>query len=112
MPNQLAKLDGVYQALASPARRHVIAELGRGPTTMSALAEPFDMALPSFLQHLQILENRGMITSSKSGRTRTYSLVPHGLVSAEDWLSEQRSVWSSRLDRLDDLLHKLKESES
>lgn len=104
--------DAVFRALADPTRRRVLERLGRGPATVGDLAKPFEMALPSFLQHLRMLETAGLVESEKVGRVRTYRLVPERLKLAEDWLARQRRLWETRLDQLDDLLKTLKESES
>jgi DNA-binding transcriptional ArsR family regulator len=74
---------------------------------VSELAEPFDMALPSFMKHVRVLEDTGLILSSKSGRTRTCTLDRKNLAAAERWFAEQRAVWASRYDNLDNLLEKL-----
>ena len=108
MPNLIRDLDSVFQALAHPTRRAVVERLGRGPAAVSRLAEPFDMALPSFLQHLQVLEGSGLVDSRKDGRVRTYRLTPEPLRVAEGWLGEQRILWEKRLDQLDDYLIRLK----
>ncbi len=105
-------VDQVFRALADPTRRHVLERLSRSPASVSELAEPFEMALPSFLQHLRILEESGLVRSSKTGRVRTYKLSPKRLKAAEDWLSRQRSLWERRLDQLDAYLLELKEKES
>lgn len=97
-------LDGVFQALANPTRRAVVAQLGRGPAPVRELAAPHAMALPSFLQHLRVLEGCGLVRSRKRGRVRTVSLVPERLRKAESWLDQQREIWEQRLDRLDDFL--------
>ena len=107
MPNQ--QLTRVFQALTDPTRRAVLERLTRGPAPVSELAQPFKMALPSFVQHLQVLENCGLVRSNKQGRVRTYSLAPPPLKAAEDWLSAQRAHWERRLDALDDFLKTLKE---
>jgi DNA-binding transcriptional ArsR family regulator len=109
MPNQMAQLNLVFQALADPTRRAVVERLSRGPTAASELARPFKMALPSFLQHLDVLQKCGLVQSRKSGRVRTYELAPNTLKEAEDWLSAQRSLWEQRLDQLDSFLEGLKE---
>jgi DNA-binding transcriptional ArsR family regulator len=75
---------------------------------VTQLAEPFDMALPSFLQHLKVLESSGLVRSEKSGRIRTYQISPEPLKVAEGWMSEQRALWDRRLDRLDRYLEDLK----
>lgn len=104
MPNQSPALDRTFQALADPTRRAVVERLGRGPATVSDLAEPFSMALPSFLQHLNVLEASGLITSRKHGRVRTCELSRQTLAAMEDWLIRQRVMWEERLDRLDETL--------
>jgi DNA-binding transcriptional ArsR family regulator len=108
MPNQGAiGLDRVFQALADPTRRAVVQRLSRGTAPVSELAEPFDMALPSFLQHLKVLEGCGLVSSRKAGRVRTYQLSPQPLQAAEGWIAEQRALWERRLDRLDRYLEDL-----
>lgn len=74
---------------------------------MSELAQPFDMALPSFLQHLEVLEDCGLVRSRKTGRVRTYHLSPAPLKAAEGWMSGQRALWERRLDQLDRYLEEL-----
>ena len=102
-------VDDVFRALADPTRRHVLERLSRAPASVSELAGPFEMALPSFLQHLRILEDSGLVRSHKKGRVRTYELSPKRMKLAEDWLSRQRSLWERRLDQLDAYLVELKE---
>lgn len=104
-------IDGVFRALADPTRRQVLERLSRNPASASELAGPFEMALPSFLEHLKVLEGCGLVHSRKKGRVRTYQLVPKRLRVAEDWLSRQRVLWEQRLDRLDSYLIELKEKE-
>jgi DNA-binding transcriptional ArsR family regulator len=96
-----AGLDPVFHALADPTRRSVVERLGRGPVATSELARPFGMALPSFTQHLGVLERCGLVTSEKRGRVRTYRLVPAPLEMAEGWMVAQRRTWERRLDQLD-----------
>lgn len=104
-------VDAVFHALAHPSRRAVVARLGRGPAAVGELARPFDMALPTFCQHLHVLERAGIVRSRKHGRVRTYELAPARLAEAESWLAEQRKHWEVRLDQLDALLLTLKEKE-
>jgi DNA-binding transcriptional ArsR family regulator len=116
MPSSLATsdappVDNVFRALSDPTRRHVLERLSRSSASVSELAEPFEMALPSFLQHLRILEESGLVKSHKTGRVRTYELSPKRLKLAEDWLSRQRSLWERRLDQLDAYLLNIKEKE-
>lgn len=100
-------IDRVLRALADPTRRRVVERLARGPAAVGELARPFDMALPSFVQHLRILEDCGLVRSSKRGRVRTFQLVPRRLRPVETWLSRQRALWEQRLDQLDQLLDTL-----
>ena len=111
MPEHGTELDQVFQALSDPTRRKVIERLVSSAATTSELAEPFEMALPSFLQHLKVLERAGLVTSSKEGRVRTYRLASSGLEHADGWLADQRRLWEGRLDRLDDFLSTLKEQQ-
>jgi DNA-binding transcriptional ArsR family regulator len=94
-------LDGVFQALGDPTRRAVVERLGRGPASVGVLAAPFKMALPSFLQHLRVLEDCGLVTSRKKGRVRTYRVTHRPMNAAVHWLDRQRSLWERRLDQLD-----------
>ncbi len=109
MPKFSLQLNRVFQALADPTRRSVLERLGGGPAAVSELARPFKMALPSFLQHLDVLEECGLVKSRKAGRVRTYHLAPQPLKNAEDWMAIQRSMWERRLDRLDNYLLQMKE---
>lgn len=102
-------IDEVLRALSDPTRRRVVERLCRGTASAGELAEPFDMALPSFVQHMKILEGSGLVQSTKSGRVRTYRIAPRRFKLAEDWLARQRSLWERRLDQLDDYLAALKE---
>jgi DNA-binding transcriptional ArsR family regulator len=97
-------LDLVFHALADPTRRRVVERLGAGPASTSTLARPFDMALPSFSQHLAVLERSGVVGSHKRGRVRTYHLVPDPLDTARSWMDAQQAVWTARLDQLDEFL--------
>lgn len=106
-----AALDLTFRALADPTRRAVVQALGRGPATVGDLAKPFDMALPSFLQHLKMLEESGLVETRKQGRVRTCTLKPEALAAAERWLDAQRSLWTKRLDQLDSLVLDLNERE-
>ncbi len=97
-----SNLDHLFTALGDPTRRAVLSRLARGSASVSELAGPHDMALPSFLGHLQKLETAGRMTSTKRGRTRVCALAPQAMTPAQDWLSAQRDLWNGRLDRLDD----------
>jgi DNA-binding transcriptional ArsR family regulator len=105
-----APVDSVFRALSDATRRRVVERLSRSPATVTELAEPFDMALPSFVQHLRVLEDCGLVRSSKAGRVRTYRLAPRRLKVAEDWMARQRSLWERRLDQLDSYLTQLAET--
>jgi DNA-binding transcriptional ArsR family regulator len=111
MPNEATQLDCVFRALGDPTRRAVLGRLSRGPAPVSELARPFEMALPSFVQHLAVLEGCGLVRSRKTGRVRTFQLVPQPLEAAEHWMVEQRALWERRLDQLDDYLKNLKEND-
>ena len=102
-------IDSVFRALSDPTRRQVLERLSRSPASASELAEPFDMALPSFVQHMRILEGCGLVHSRKAGRVRTYQLIPKRLKLAEDWMARQRTLWEKRLEQLDTYLVALKE---
>ena len=102
-------LEVVFRALGDPTRRKVLERLGRGAASVSELAGPFKMALPSFVQHMRVLEGCGLVRSEKVGRVRTYRLAPERLRAAEDWLSRQRRLWERRLDQLDSFLLEEKE---
>ncbi len=97
-------LDRVFHALADPTRRAVVQRLGVGPASTTELARPFGMALTSFSQHLDVLEQAGLVHSQKVGRVRTYRLDPTPLEPLADWLAEQKEMWTARLDRLDAFL--------
>lgn len=105
MPNQQATLDLVFRSLADPTRRGMLSRLAGGPATVGTLAAPLDMALPSVMQHLKVLEESGLVRSTKRGRVRTVELRPEALGPAQDWLADQRGAWEQSLDRLGDLLH-------
>ena len=100
MAKQSAQLSEVFYALADPTRRAIVGVLGRGPASVSALAAPFEMALPSFMKHIAVLERSGVIRSHKAGRVRTCELRPTALSQAEQWMARQRAVWEARTDRL------------
>jgi DNA-binding transcriptional ArsR family regulator len=101
MPNQLPSLDRVFQALSDPTRRAIVYRLSRGPASVSEIAKPFTMAMPSLLQHLQVLEESRLIRTEKVGRVRTCKVDPSALNIAEAWIGEQRAIWNARLDRME-----------
>jgi DNA-binding transcriptional ArsR family regulator len=98
--NQQVTLDRVFHALADPSRRQMIEQLTRGPASVSDLARPFAVSLAAIVQHLQVLEASGLIRTQKVGRVRTCTLDADALHRAESWLSERRTTWERRLDRL------------
>jgi DNA-binding transcriptional ArsR family regulator len=105
-------LGPVFQALADPTRRAVLERLTLGPASVTELARPFPMALPSFAQHLDVLERAGVVRSRKQGRVRTYALEAGPLDAAVGWLARQRSTWEQRLNQLDRFLVEEKEKEN
>lgn len=100
MENNTASLDKAFHALSDPTRRSVIQRLIKGPATVKELSGPFAIGLPTFMKHLKVLEDSGLISSKKRGRVRTCQIKPTQLATAEKWLSEQRVLWESRTDRL------------
>ena len=109
---QAAVADDVFYALSNSTRRKVLEQLSAGPATVSELAAPFDMKLPSFVQHLSVLEQSRLVKSKKRGRVRTYEIAPERFKVAQDWLTERRQEWEARLDRFDAYVKQLKERES
>ena len=93
-------LDEVFHALADPSRRSIVEQLSRGSTSVSDLAAPLPMSLPAVLQHLQVLEESGLVSSVKVGRVRTCTIEPAALRPAERWIVTRREGWERRLDRL------------
>ena len=101
MPNQSASLDRVFHALSDPTRRAIVHRLSREPASVSDLAKPFSMAMPSLLQHLQVLEASRLIHTEKVGRVRTCAMEPAALDVAHGWIAQQRAIWEGRLDRME-----------
>ena len=112
MPAPSRSLDATFAALADPTRRAILARLSLGEASVNELAAPFDMKLPSFVQHLSVLEQSRLVKSKKRGRARTYELAPERFKVAEDWLSARRALWQARLDRFDDYVRHLKKKET
>jgi DNA-binding transcriptional ArsR family regulator len=104
MEEQKPNIDRVFHALGDPTRRAILEKLSEGPISVSRLAAPLDMTLAAVVQHLQVLEECGLVRTEKPGRVRTCSLAPGGLAVVEKWISDRRSMWERRLDRLGDLL--------
>jgi DNA-binding transcriptional ArsR family regulator len=101
MTNNSAALNRVFHALADPTRRAIVQRLCRGPASVGELAKPLSMALPTVLQHLQVLESSRLIRSEKTGRVRTCHLEPIAFLTIEHWIGRQRMVWEARLDRME-----------
>lgn len=108
MGNQSMDLDAVFHALADPTRRAVLGRLSHGTATIGQLAAPFDMALPSFMKHIGVLERSGLVVSRKQGRVRTCALDRDNLIAAERWFGEQHLLWQTRYSKLDSLLASIK----
>jgi len=109
---QSAVADDVFHALGNPTRRKVLERLSAGPATVSELAAPFDMQLPSFVQHLAVLEQSRLVRSKKHGRVRTYEIAPARFTVVEAWLTARRRLWEARLDRFDEYVTQLKKREA
>ena len=106
-----SSVDLIFRALSDPTRRNVLERLTMKPASASELAEPYGMAMPSFFEHLKVLEGSGLVRSHKTGRVRTYELAPEQMQLAEDWLGRQRKLWERRLDQLDNHLMKMKQQQ-
>jgi len=114
MPNRFPNLNLVFRALADATRRTVLERLSHGPATVGQLAQAFDMALPSFLQHIDVLEEAGLTTSEKSGRVRICSLNkkrPGALDVAEGWMANLHEMWPRRADKLDAYLSQFRNTD-
>ena len=92
-----ADLDAIFHALADPARRGVLDRLSHGPMPVTALSVPFDMALPSFLKHLRVLEEAGLILTRKEGRKRWCALIPDRIEEVAEWSGKASVTWQGRL---------------
>ncbi len=104
MRRKKPNIDRVFHALGDPTRRAIVERLSAGPLTVSRLAEPLAITLAAVVQHLQVLEESGLVQTEKVGRVRTCRVEPAGLSAAEQWIADRRSLWENRLDRLGDLL--------
>jgi DNA-binding transcriptional ArsR family regulator len=104
MSGRKINIDRVFHALGDPTRRALMEKLGDGPVSVSRLADPLDITLAAVVQHLQILEESGLVRTEKVGRVRTCRIDPDGLAAAQKWISDRRPAWDRRLDRLGDLL--------
>lgn len=94
-------LSLLFHALADPTRRSFLTELADSPRQVTDLARPTGLSLPTVMRHLSVLEQAGLITTSKDGRVRTCAIVPEALEPARTWMDEQRAIWEARLDRFD-----------
>jgi DNA-binding transcriptional ArsR family regulator len=108
MLNKHSTLDLTFQALADSTRRSILAELTKGPSSVSKLARPLAMSLPAVMQHLAVLEDSGLVRSRKIGRVRTCRIEPKALSLAEQWINQRRLEWERRFDRLGRYLSALK----
>jgi DNA-binding transcriptional ArsR family regulator len=104
MKKRKPDIDRIFHALGDATRRAMMVRLSEGPMSVSRLAEPFDMSLAAVVQHLQVLEECGLVQTEKVGRVRSCRIEPTGLDAMEQWIRDRRSVWERRLDRLGDLL--------
>jgi DNA-binding transcriptional ArsR family regulator len=104
MPTDAELLDRTFQALADPTRRSIVVRLTRGPASVSELAAPLRMSLPAVVQHLDVLQRCGLVSSKKVGRVRTCRLEPAPMRSVERWIGQHREAWEQRFDRLGDVL--------
>jgi DNA-binding transcriptional ArsR family regulator len=112
MANQSTNLDHVFGALSDATRRAIVMRLCGGEASVGELAKPFDMALPSLMKHIQILESSGLVASEKIGRVRTCSIRTEAFETIENWLAAQKEIWERRLDRLEHYVEKLKREEN
>jgi DNA-binding transcriptional ArsR family regulator len=104
MPADKFKIDRVFHALGDSTRRAIMEKLSQGPISVSRLAEPLDLTLAAVVQHLQVLEDSGLVHTEKVGRVRTCRIEPKGLSVAEQWIRDRRTIWERRLDRLGEFL--------
>ncbi len=104
MPTEKASVEKVLHALGDPTRRAIVEMLSDRPHSVSRLAEPFGITLTAVMQHLQILEECGLVRTEKVGRVRTASLVTSGFDLLEEWIRHRRTEWEKRLDRLGEIL--------
>jgi len=105
------RLSATFSALADPTRRAILARLALGETSVTELAEPFDMSLPGVSKHLKVLERAGLIARSREAQWRPCRIEPEALQGVDEWLQTYRALWEARLDRLEDYLHELQSKE-
>lgn len=101
------RLSATFAALADPTRRAILARLALGETSVSKLAEPFEISLPAVSKHLKVLERAGLITRGRDAQMRPCKIDASALIGVDDWLTEYRKLWEARLDRLEDYLQVL-----
>lgn len=111
MGNYANSLDSAFHALSDPTRRAVVTRLIEGEASVKELAEPFSMGLPTFLKHLKVLEDSGIISSTKVGRVRTCSIQLKRLAEAESWLAQRRELWEFRLDKFTSYVESIAQTE-
>lgn len=99
-----ARLDALFHALSDASRRRMIDQLSQGPASVSGLARPLKLAMPSVVKHLAVLERGGLVNSEKTGRVRTFRLIPGALAQVEAWAAERERTWRQRFDRLEAFL--------
>ena len=97
-------IDRVFHALGDPTRRSILEALGQRPQSISRLAEPLGLTLAAVVQHIQLMEDAGLVQSEKVGRVRVCKIDSKGIALATGWLEARRSAWEQRLDRLGDIL--------
>lgn len=97
-----ADLSLLFHALSDPTRRAILTRLAEGPAPVTALASPTGLRLPTVMRHLSVMEDAGLIATSKDGRVRTCVIVPEALTPLRTWLDAQRDIWETRLDQLED----------
>jgi DNA-binding transcriptional ArsR family regulator len=112
MEQDTGQLNGIFQAIGDPTRRAVLGRPSSGPASVSDLAKPFDMALPSFMQHIRLLEESGWIRTRKVGRVRICAIEEEPFTAIERWLSEQRAIWEGRTDRLQQFVETIRVEET
>jgi len=113
MANHEPRLDRAFAALADPTRRAVVARLCLGEASVSELAAPFSIGLPTFLKHIRVLEDGGFLATRKAGRVRLCALRPEALRQTDGWLSDHLRLWADRLDRMEaHIQRRMKESRS
>ena len=109
---QASGIDRTFAALADPTRRAILARLALGETSVSELAEPFDISLPAVSRHLKVLEHAGLIARGREAQWRPCRIELNALKGVDDWLEEYRRLWEQRLDRLEDYLRTLQSQSS